>query len=133
MSVTITGVVHIGIRVMDRDRSLAFYEKLGFRLAWEGGPEPVAIIRNDAGVEINFILNGEDDQGGRNVLMDVPVKYPGYTHVALRIADIAGTRAALAAADIAISGEREADGEVVALFIRDPDRNVIELVAEGAE
>lgn len=131
MTVTIQSVVHIGIRVMDRDRTLAFYKKLGFELEWEGGPEPVAIVKNDSGVEINFILNGNDSADGKNVLMDIPGKHPGYTHVALQVPDIDSTRKALEENGIAISGERPHEGKIVALFIRDPDRNVIELVVDS--
>jgi lactoylglutathione lyase len=122
----VTGLAHIGIRVHDLDRSRAFYEKLGFTWAWGPfGPDAVAAMTHPGGLELNFIVNAPDAKRP-NVLMDVPEKYPGITHVALRIADVARTKAALATAGIAISGTRGS----VALFVRDPDGNVIELASD---
>ena len=122
----VQGLSHIGIRVHDLARSRAFYEQLGFRFEWgPAGPEPVAAMRHVSGLEINFILNAKSATAP-NVLMDVPEKHAGYTHIALKIDDVAGTEAALTRAGIAITGRRGA----AALFIRDPDRNVIELAAD---
>ncbi len=82
----VTGVAHIGIRVHDLERARAFYELLGFQfVVGPVGPEPVAILIHPAGVEINLILNGASPDAD-NILMDVPVKHAGYTHVALAIA-----------------------------------------------
>ena len=58
--------------------------------------------------------------------MDVPAKHAGITHIALQIKDVAATKAALEAAGIAISGTRG----TAALFVRDPDGNVIELASD---
>jgi lactoylglutathione lyase len=124
----ITGIAHVGIRVFELERSRAFYEKLGFRfVAGPLGPEPVAIMSHPSGVEINFILNARDADAP-NPLMDVPEKLPGYTHIALAVRDLEATQLALQAAGIALSG-----GPITfptgaqAVFLRDPDRNVIEL------
>ena len=54
--VTIDRVDHIGIRVRDFDRAMAFYQVLGFELRHRVEFDAVAIIRNSQGVEIN--LNG---------------------------------------------------------------------------
>jgi lactoylglutathione lyase len=122
----VTGLSHIGIRVHDMARTRAFYERLGFVWTWgPAGPEPVAAMTHPSGLELNFILNARDS-GAPNVLMDVPEKHAGITHIALRITDVAATKAALAAAGIAISGTRG----TAALFVRDPDGNVIELAAD---
>lgn len=128
MAVDLTGVAHIGIRVFDLDRARAFYKKLGFEfVAGPIGPEPVAILSHPGGVEINLILNGSED-GGPNILMDVDAKHAGYTHVALSVDDLDAAMAALDAGGIAPS-----DGPVNfptgsrAIFLRDPDGNVIEL------
>lgn len=126
LAAQVQGLAHIGIRVHDTARSRAFYEKLGFTWAWGPfGPENVGAMTHPSGLELNFIVNAPDAERP-NILMDVPEKYPGITHIALKIADVAATRAALEKAGIAISGARG----TVALFVRDPDGNVIELAAD---
>jgi lactoylglutathione lyase len=130
MAITIERVDHIGIRVRDFDRAMAFYSVLGFSLGHRVTFDAVAIIRNEQGVEINLILNANAGDPATNILMDVAgEKYAGYTHVALRVASIPATMAALKANNIAITQGPVKFGEDggVSLFVRDPDRNVIEL------
>ena len=123
----ITGIAHVGIRVHELERSRRFYETLGFEfIAGPLGPEPVAILRHRSGVVINFILNaGEAD--APNVLMDVAEKHAGYTHIALQVTSLAETQRALGEAGIGLSGGPITfpDG-THAIFVRDPDGNVIE-------
>jgi lactoylglutathione lyase len=122
----VKGLAHIGIRVHDLGRSRAFYERLGFTFAWGPfGPEQVCGLAHPSGLEVNFIVNAPS-AGEPNVLMDIADKHPGFTHVALEIDDVTATRADLEAAGIAVSGTR---GEV-ALFVRDPDGNVVELASD---
>lgn len=130
--ITITGIAHVGIRVHDLERSVKFYELLGFtKTAGPIGPEPVAILDHPSGVELNLVLNAPkaDDP---NVLMDVPEKHPGITHLALSCPDIMAAKAALEARGIALSGGPIQFGpNVKGIFVRDPDRNVIELNQRG--
>jgi lactoylglutathione lyase len=126
-TIKIEKVDHIGIRVRDLDRALAFYGVLGFELRHKVDFDAVAIIKNDQGVEINLIINAKEDEP--NILMDVPVKHAGYTHVALRVASVAATIETLKAHGIVITQGPVSFGEDggVSVFVRDPDRNVIEL------
>jgi lactoylglutathione lyase len=125
--IEIQQVDHIGIRVTNEARTLAFYRQLGFDVIFRAEEAAVVIVTNAEGVEINFIVNGKEPAAGQNVLMDVADKHPGYTHVALRVASIDKTVAELGALGIEISEGPVRLGSGVSLFIRDPDRNVIEL------
>lgn len=127
-TIAIKRVEHIGIRVADLDRAMAFYAVLGFKLTHRSANDAVAIIKNGQGVEINLVFNANDDNDGKNILMDVDVKYAGYTHVALGVESIKRAIELLAANDIPITQGPVAMREGhVAGFVRDPDRNVIEL------
>jgi lactoylglutathione lyase len=127
--IVIERVDHIGIRVRDLDRALNFYRLLGFALLRRAEGDYVAIIRNEIGVELNLVFNANAGEPSANVLMDVPDKYPGYTHMALRVASIPATMTALKANGIAITQGPVSFGESgqVSVFVRDPDHNVIEL------
>ncbi|MEE8311807.1 MAG: VOC family protein [Candidatus Binatia bacterium] len=122
----ITGIAHVGIRVRDLAISRAFYESLGFVfIAGPLGPEPVAILEHPGGPVINFILNASTN-GTNNILMDVSEKYPGYTHMALAVSDVDAAKIALESLGVRITeGPVDFPG-ARAIFIRDPDGNVIE-------
>ena len=123
----ISGIHHIGIRVSSLDKARKFYEQLGFEfIAGPMGPEPVAIMEHPSGVNINFILNA-DSGGTENILMDIPEKHSGYTHIALEVTNIESIQASLNELSIDITeGPITLPGGSVMLFIRDQDRNVIE-------
>jgi lactoylglutathione lyase len=128
-TIAIERVDHIGIRARDLERALDFYRVLGFDLLRRAKGDDVAIVRNANGVELNLIFNANAGGSDTNVLMDVPDKYPGYTHMALRVMSIPATITAPTANDIAITQGPVSFGErgQVSVFVRDPDRNVIEL------
>ena len=128
----ITGINHVGLRVRDLAVARSFYEKLGFDFI-EGpvGPEPVAVMLHPSGVNINFILNASADASDVNILMDVPQKHTGYTHVALEITDVGAVKAQLETIGFAITETVELPNGSVFFFIRDPDGNVIEFHAPG--
>jgi lactoylglutathione lyase len=123
----ISGINHIGIRVTSLETARKFYEDLGFVfLAGPMGPEPVAIMEHPSGVNINFILNA-DSGIADNILMDVPERHPGYTHMALDVTDIKAIQATIEKLGIEITeGPMTLPDGGVMLFIRDQDKNVIE-------
>jgi catechol 2,3-dioxygenase-like lactoylglutathione lyase family enzyme len=87
-TIVIERVDHIGIRVRDLERALAFYGVLGFNLAHRAVGDDVAIVRNEHGVELNLIFNANAGDPDSNILMDAPDKFAGYTHIALRVSSI---------------------------------------------
>ncbi|HEY3236029.1 MAG TPA: VOC family protein [Polyangiaceae bacterium] len=124
----VKGLAHIGLRVHELARSRAFYELLEFQfVAGPLGPEPVAILQHPSGLELNLILNAAPSSN-QNVLMDVVEKHAGYTHFALLVSSIEEAQERLAAAGFSLSGGpmTHPDG-TRAIFVRDPDRNVVEL------
>ena len=123
----ITRLNHIGIRVSDLDKSREFYEKIGFEfIVGPIGPEPVAIMEHPSGININFILNA-NKESVENVLMDIPLKHTGYTHMALEITNLESVKSQLESKNIPITGGTITlpDGATF-IFVRDPDSNVIE-------
>jgi lactoylglutathione lyase len=60
--------------------------------------------------------------------MDSAEKHPGYTHMALWVADLDDARRRLEEAGVPLSGGPVTfPNGVRAVFVRDPDRNVVEL------
>ena len=94
-NIAIERVDHIGVRVRNLDRALAFYRVLGFAVVRRAEGDDVAIIRNEHGVELNLVFNANAGDPATNILMDLRDKYPGYTHIALRVVSIPETVAAL--------------------------------------
>jgi len=127
-SVKLEALNHVGVRVRELRRSAEWYAHLGFRLIWQSEQHKVACLRNDEiGVELNLILNSDDSSGGKNVLMDVEPKYPGFNHLSFRVSSIRDTINALKVAGIDIKEGPVSLGGEIAVFVRDPDLNVVEL------
>lgn len=122
---------HIGIRISDRDETVAFYELLGFELVADGGFDqghPLVML-HPCGLNIN-LLGPATAKRGENILMDEKPKYPGITHLAVKVKDAEATEKFVTANKIKITGRRDFRGTKT-IFIRDPDRNVLELVGPG--
>ena len=129
----IQSVNHIGIRVSDKDRSVDFYQRLGFEFKTDAGFEdghPV-ILKHPGGVVVNLLGPATKGQG-ENILMDEKDKYPGITHFALTVSSLDGAKRFVEENGFAITGSFSFAG-MSAIFIRDPDRNVIELDAYDSE
>ncbi|HWF73690.1 MAG TPA: VOC family protein [Solirubrobacteraceae bacterium] len=124
-------LIHTCYRITDIDRSVAFYEALGFR---EVGRLP---IRDEA---VNVFMNQPEDGDnprleltynvGRTEPYDIGT---GYGHIAITAEDLDGTLAALAAQGI--EPERQpytvSDGGSRLCFVRDPDGYRIEILERG--
>ena len=125
----IESVNHVGIRVSDKGRSIDFYEGLGFESLSDTGFEkghPV-IMKHPSGVVLN-LLGPATTSVGENILMDVEAKHSGITHVALTVTSLPAAREFVERSGIPVTGSFSF-GNMSAIFIRDPDRNVIELDA----
>lgn len=118
---------HIGIRVSDRHRALSFYRSLGFVESASFPMHEANEMLSPDGVRINLIFNGARVPGSYNVLLDAPVKLPGMTHPAFVVDDLAALQAWLAEQRITVTeGPHPIGPRRIALFIRDPDGNVLE-------
>jgi lactoylglutathione lyase len=128
MAIDIRRIDHIGIRVKDLERSMKFYALLGFTVHWKATNDAVAVVRNENDVELNLVYNANADAEGKNILMDVGEKYPGYTHVALRVASIKEVIQVLRTNGVRITQGPVSFGRDghVSVFVRDPDMTVVE-------
>ena len=118
---------HVGLRVRNLDVTRAFYEQLGFKfIIGPIGPEPVAIMEHPSGININLILNVSKNASVNNILMDIPERHAGYTHISLEITNREQVEKQLMGLKIPITETVELKDGTVFFFIRDPDGNVIE-------
>jgi lactoylglutathione lyase len=118
-------LIHTCYRIGDIDRSVAFYEALGFE---EMGRHP---IRDEA---INVFM-GLPDDGARLELtynhgVDSYELGTGYNHIAITTSDLDATLADLA--EQGIEPERPpytvSDGGSRICFVRDPDQYRVEII-----
>ena len=120
---------HVGIRVTDLEVAARFYAKLGFvRDPDEFAPAVKACgLAHPAGLRIHLIYNGEAAEEG-NVLLDAPVRRPGYTHAAFIVDSMEALVAWLNREGIRITEGpvTMGHGRRSVCFIRDPDLNVLE-------
>ncbi len=121
-------LIHTCYRIGDIDRSVAFYEKLGFE---EKGRMP---IRDEA----TNVFMGLPDDGARLELtynhgVDSYDMGTGYNHIAVTVDDMDGTLSGLA--DQGIEPEKPPytvrEGGSRLCFVRDPDGYRIELIEKG--
>jgi lactoylglutathione lyase len=124
-------LIHTCYRILEVDRSVAFYEALGFE---EKGRIP---IRDEA---INVFMGLPDDgpeprlELTHNIGRDEPYEVgTGYGHIAITTADLDSTLSRLS--EQGIEPERPPytirDGGSRLCFVRDPDGYRIELIERG--
>jgi lactoylglutathione lyase len=124
----VSELIHTCYRITDIDRSVEFYEKLGFE---ENARMPI----RDEAVNVFMGLPGD---GARlelthNFGVDSYDLGTGYNHIALGIDDLDGTLARLAEKGIEPEKPpyRVREGGSRIAFVRDPDGYRIELIERG--
>lgn len=117
---------HVGIRVVDRERTLSFYTDLGFAVDPSYDSERVAEVVTADGVRINLIFNGVPPPNRKNVLMDVADRWPGLTHAAFVVERLQDVVAWAGRRGVAITEGPIDWGRRLTCFLRDPDGNVLE-------
>ena len=120
--------IHTCYRVTDPERSVAFYEALGFEKRRELPIREEAVnyflgIPGEDGPELELTYNFETPDGGYEV-------GTGYGHIALAVKDLDATLAALS--EEGIQPERPPysvrEGGSRICFVRDPDGYRVELI-----
>ena len=120
--------IHTCYRITDPERSVAFYEALGFEKRRELPIRDEAVnyflgIPGEDGPELELTYNFETPEGGYDV-------GTGYGHIALTVDDLDGTLDALK--QQGIEPERPPysvrEGGSRICFLRDPDSYRIELI-----
>jgi lactoylglutathione lyase len=120
--------IHTCYRITDPERSLAFYEALGFERRRELPIREEAVnyflgLPGEDSPELELTYNFETPAGGYDV-------GTGYGHIALTVTDLDATLAALAGKGI--QPERPPytvrDGGSRICFVRDPDGYRVELI-----
>jgi lactoylglutathione lyase len=122
-------LIHTCYRILEIDRSVDFYEKLGFE----------ELMRMPIGDEAINVFMGLPDDGARLELTynhgrEEPYEIgTGYGHIAVTVNDLDGTLDALA--DVGIEPEKPPytvrEGGSRLCFVRDPDDYRVELIEAG--
>jgi lactoylglutathione lyase len=118
--------LHVGLRVADLDRSLAFYTAVGYEVVGsvpETGVGHLTMLKlpDDDFVSIELVFDlsrAEDDQGS------------GLSHLVIQVESLAATITRLVAEGITVEEPGSPDGseDFRTTWITDPDDNRIELV-----
>ena len=123
-------VHHTCITVADLDRSMAFYQALGFSRAATLGPPDgsrtiVQMVKGDGMIELLAYATGVAAPRA----VDGPVA--GLTHIGLRTADVRATLAELESLGLIEPGApvASAGAGITMAFIRDPDGASLEILS----
>ena len=85
------------------------------------------VLKHGSGIEINLLDSGNNDNHQKNILMDVDDKYPGYTHYAIEVDSADRAKRQLESIGLVVTEGPVTFGDgKTSVFIRDPDKNVIE-------
>ena len=121
-------LIHTCYRIGDIDRSVAFYEKLGFEETWR---MPIG----DEAINVFMNMPGEDPvlELTYNHGVDSYELGTGYNHIALTVDDLDGTLERLGEKGIDPEKPpyRVHEGGSRICFVRDPDDYRIELIEQA--
>lgn len=115
--------LHVGLRVTDLDRSLAFYAAVGYEVVGSVPETPIGQLTmlklpDDAFVTIELVHDGAPVDRGTDV-----------SHLVVQVESMAGTLGVLADHGIEpVAPVQEHDHGMKTTFIADPDGRRIELV-----
>jgi lactoylglutathione lyase len=126
--------LHTMLRITDRARSRAFYEALGMEFRRESD-----IVRNGELEATLYFLAFPGDEAELELTLNHDGRSyelgTGYGHIAIGVADMAGTLAGLATQGIAPEKEpyRIREGGSLLCFVKDPDGYRIEIIEKQAK
>jgi lactoylglutathione lyase len=122
-------LIHTCYRILDIDRSVAFYNALGFE------EKRRAPIREEAiNVFMGLPEDGDEPRLELTHNFDHPEPYEigtGYGHIAITTADLDGTLGELAGKGIEPERPPYLVGSTRICFVRDPDGYRVELIERG--
>lgn len=135
-------VDHVALTVADVDRSAAFYGLLGFAPGrrYQVAGEATAEGTGCPGADLDILLLDHATGGPRLELIRyrnrpagraAQVSEVGAAHVCLAVADVHAAVAILAEAGVELVSLPHRDGDVVWVYLRDPDGNAVELLERG--
>jgi lactoylglutathione lyase len=125
-------LIHTCYRILDIDRSVAFYEALGFA-------EVARLPIRDEAINVFMNMPGDGDMPRLELTYNVGRTEPyeigtGYGHIAITADDLDGTLARLA--EQGIEPERPPysvrEGGSRLCFVRDPDGYRVEIIEQAA-
>jgi len=124
-------LIHTCYRILDIDRSVAFYEALGFR-------EVRRVPIRDEAINVFMNIPGDGDEPRLELTCNIGRTEPydlgtGYGHIAITTPDLDATLAELAAQGIEPERPpyRVREGGSRLCFVRDPDGYRVELIERG--
>jgi len=117
----IAGIAHICFTVGDLNASIAFYEKLGFRTAFDftrDNGERFGVMMHVRGRNLFEMFKGE---------LAPPAAKQRYRHFSLEVRDIQGTVNHLRSLELDVTDIQKGSDRSWQAWVNDPDGNRIEL------
>jgi len=126
---------HVAITVSDLEKSLGFYQKLGFKILFskdtpEKGKRLVLLAKEELKLEMFWYVDAKDNPSSRDTIGN-NVKEVGQKHFALLVESVADAQNELQSLGILLASDPDVgDAGYKFFFIRDPDGIWIEYVQD---